>query len=227
MAKAIVLIHSPLVGPSSWRWVANALDELGYRVAVPSLRRGAARGSWQECVQLAASPAREIDGDVVLVGHSGAGPLLPLIAAELARPPTRLVFVDAALPPARGDMALIPDDFADHLRGLAHDGVLPPWSEWFGPDTIAALIPDDERRRDVVADLSEIPLAYFDARLTLPEGWCQAATGAYILLSEVYRADASDAASRGWPTIEMIGGHMDLVTRPTAVADAIRALALE
>lgn len=226
MPPTFVLIHSPLVGPSSWRWVADELNDLGYRVVVPSLRPGASRGGWQQCVQLAASPT-QIDDEVVLVGHSGAGPLLPLIAAERGQPPTRLVFVDAGLPPERGEMALIPDDFAEYLRGLARNGVLPPWSDWFGSDTLAALIPDDNRRREVLADMPALPLAYFEERLTMPEGWSQPEMGAYLLLSEIYRADASNAASRGWPTVEMIGGHMDLVTRPAAVAHAIRAFAPE
>ena len=36
-----VLLHSPLVGPATWRWVAEALRASGHHVAVPDLRRAA------------------------------------------------------------------------------------------------------------------------------------------------------------------------------------------
>jgi RNA-directed DNA polymerase len=39
----------------------------------------------------------------VIVGHSGAGPLLPVIASKVVPPPSQLVFVDAGLPPVSGD----------------------------------------------------------------------------------------------------------------------------
>jgi hypothetical protein len=35
--EAFILVHSPLVGPSTWSPVARALEEGGHRVAVPSL----------------------------------------------------------------------------------------------------------------------------------------------------------------------------------------------
>ena len=227
MTATIVLVHSPLLGPISWRWVADELVELGHRVVVPSIVAGASSGSWEACVERVV--AQEIPGDdqSILVGHSGAGQLLPSIAATITPPPKRLVFVDAALPPEHGQTALVPEKFAEHLRRLARGGVLPPWSEWFGSDVIAALIPDEQRRHEFVADMPEVPLSYFDARITLPEGWSAAANGAYILLSDIYRPDADEAMSRGWPVVEMIGGHMDPVARPTDVATAIHALAVE
>jgi hypothetical protein len=52
-----------------------------------------------------------------LVAHSGAGILLPLIAARIASPST-LCFVDAGLPEAEGDTT--PSrDFLNRLRELA------------------------------------------------------------------------------------------------------------
>jgi hypothetical protein len=39
-----VLIPSPLVGPATWRWVAEALTSAGHDVAVPDLRRAAMTG---------------------------------------------------------------------------------------------------------------------------------------------------------------------------------------
>lgn len=118
----------------------------------------------------------------------------------------------------------MPDSFAEELRPLADEGVLPPWSDWFGPGVIDGLIPDPERRAAVLADLPELPLSFFDARVPMPEEWSAAANGAYILLSETYRPDAVEAASRGWPMVELLGGHLDLVARPAELADALDGL---
>lgn len=54
----------------------------------------------------------------------------------------------------------------------------------------------------------------------MPEGWSRT-SGGYILLSEPYRPHASEAASRGWPVIELLGRHLDIVTRAPEVAAAL------
>ncbi len=176
-------------------------------------------GGWQACVGAVVRDA-PVHDHAVLVGHSGAGPLLPAIARQLDRSPTRLVFVDAGVPPLDGEAALVPDEILDALRALARDGMLPKWSEWFGSGTMEALVPDHGRRAAVLAGLPELPLSYFDGRVPLPSGW-SSADGAYILLSDPYRSDAAEAASRGWPVIELPGAHLDIVTRPAEIADAI------
>ena len=56
------------------------------------------------------------------------------------------VFVDAGLPTDG------PDPFLDRLRDIAEDGLLPPWSTWFGPDVMATLVPDPTRRAEIEAD---------------------------------------------------------------------------
>lgn len=83
-----------------------------------------------------------------------------------------------------------------------------------------ALVPDPGRRAAILADLPELPLSYFAGRVPLPSDW-SSADGAYILLSDPYRSDAVEAASRGWPVIELPGAHLDIVSRPAEIADAI------
>jgi hypothetical protein len=216
---AFVLVHSPLVGPVTWSWVAEELRRRGRRVAVPSARHAVASGGFESFVEAVARDA-VLDLHGVLVGHSGAGPLLPVIASRMDPSPARLVFVDAAVPPESGEVPLVPDGFRDRLRSIAADGWLPKWSEWFGPGAMEKLIPDAGRRAAVVAELPELPLSYFDGRVPMPRGWSGAAC-AYVLLSEPYRSDAAEAASRGWRVIELPGAHLDLVTRPAEIADAL------
>jgi hypothetical protein len=156
----------------------------------------------------------------VLVGHSGAGPLLPVIASRMAVPLVRVIFVDAGVPPATGEASLIPDQMLDSLRMLARDGLLPRWSEWFGPEAMEAMIPDRNRRAAVLAEIPQLPVTYFEGRVRMPGGW-SSVDGAYILLSDPYLSDAAEAASRGWPVTELRGGHLDIVTRPAEVAEAV------
>jgi hypothetical protein len=220
---AFVLVHSPVTGPSTWRWAADELTARGHRVVVPPVPPAATALGWPAFVGAVGALAAGLDSPV-LVGHSGAGPLLPRIGTRVnAR---ALVFVDADVPPEAGDTTLVPGEFLEFLRGLANNGVLPPWSEWFGPDTMRELISDDQTREIVSAELPAVPLSYFEARMAVPAGWMNAHCG-YVLLSEAYANQATQAAAKGWPVARLPGAHLDIVTRPAAIADAILAVAGE
>lgn len=186
---------------------------------IPSLVNAVASGRWQDVVDAVVHDAI-VEGDGVLVGHSGAGPLLPVIASRMLPSPSTLIFVDAGVPPARGEASLISDELLSSLRKLARDGMLPRWSEWFGPEAMEALIPDYDRRAVVLAELPELPVSYFEGRVQMPSEW-SSLDGAYILLSDPYRPDAAEAASRGWSVTELLGGHLDIVTRPAELAEAL------
>src|SRR5438105_14128710 len=97
-----VLVHSPLVGPLTWAPVAEALRQWGHDALVPVLRDtdDDDRPYWQQQVAsvtqtLAAVPA---DRALVLVGHSGAGALLPAIGQTAGHRVAAYIFVDAGLP---------------------------------------------------------------------------------------------------------------------------------
>jgi hypothetical protein len=218
---AFVLVHSPATGPSTWRWVAEELAARGHQVTVPSVPPAATALGWSAFVGAVGALARGLDSPV-LVGHSGAGPLLPRIATRLR--PRALVFVDAGVPPEAGETTPVPAEFLEFLQGLASGGVLPPWSEWFGPDSMREQIPDDHKREIVSAELPPLPLSYFQARVPVPAGWTSTRCG-YILLSDAYAEEASKAAASGWPVVRLPGAHLDIVTRPAAIADAILSVA--
>lgn len=215
-----VLVHSPLVGPGTWRWVAEALSAAGHRVVVPDLRAAALTGRPQELIVAAASAVPSAWPRPVLVGHSGAGFFLPPISEAFDAP--QLVFVDAGLPPPEGP-ATVGGDFLDRLRSLSVDGVLPRWSTWWGDTLMRTLVRDDVRRADVEAEMPEVPLAFYESAVELPGGWTEG-RGAYVLLSEAYRDGAIRARSLDWPVIERLGGHLDLVNEPDAIARVIIGL---
>jgi len=94
-----ILIHSPLVGPYTWRPVANVLQARGHTAIVPKLLDNphATNPYWQQEV---ASVIDQLDvqtlqAPVILVAHSGAGVLLPAIRHAINHPISLCIFVDA------------------------------------------------------------------------------------------------------------------------------------
>lgn len=160
--------------------------------------------------------------DTLVCGHSASGAVLPVIAG-LVSGVRRVVFVDASVPPCEGPTSA-GGDFLGALRGLAADGVLPVWSRWWGEGVLEALVPDDSRRRAIETELPAVPLAFFEAPITLPAGWCDGEC-AFVLLSEFYRSDATRAATLGWPVVERQGAHLDLVNDEEAIAEILVGLA--
>jgi pimeloyl-ACP methyl ester carboxylesterase len=215
-----VFVHGAPAGPATWRWVAEVMTSAGHEVVVPDLRRAAMSGHPAAVVREAVA-ACSTDTDVV-AGHSGAGLVLPAIADSLpasARP--RLVFVDAAIPECEGDARLNPV-VVDLLRPLAIEGVLAPGFLWSGEGGLERLITDSERRARVEAELPELPMTLFEEGLPEAAGWCEWRCD-YLLLSEEMRGEAERARSLGWPVLEVLGNHLDVVNRAAEVAaDLVR-----
>jgi len=209
-----LLVHSPLVGPSTWRGVAETLRREGHRVAVPDLRAAAESGDPDAIVTSAAATGP--GGEAALVGHSGAGFFLPLIAQRLGQRPLRTVFVDAGLPPTEGP-GTASADFLARLRSLAVDGRLPRWSQWWDDRVFAALVPDDARRRELADEMPSVPLELYETPVEFPPGWTERPC-AYLLLSESYRDDALAAKSLGWRVRDRLTGHLDIVSDPESTA---------
>jgi len=216
---SFILTHSPLVGPATWQWVAEELTDRGHQVLTPAVPPEVASAGWSAFADAVGEQAGGC-AHATLVGHSGAGPLLPQIAARLGGEVEALVFVDAGIPPDAGEAELMPEWLMAELRSIAEDGLLPPWSQWFGPDVMQQLVPDDRKRVAVAAELPRLPLSYFEDRVPAPAGWTPVPRG-YVLLSEAYASDADSAEERGWPVARLAGAHLDIVTRPVLVTDAI------
>ena len=110
----LLLVHSPLVGPASWDQIAPHLAEPGWQVTIPDLTSTVATGP-PYCSRQAELVARAAaDQPAVLVGHSGAGPLLAAAGAMIAQVRGYL-FVDAGLPfPGQTWMDTAPPASARH-----------------------------------------------------------------------------------------------------------------
>ncbi len=107
---------------------------------------------------------------------------------------------------------------------MADDGLLPAFSDWFGPGVMKELIPDEERRAIVCGELPRLPVSFFESRVPVPRGWASARCG-YVQLSEPYAGEAAVAASRGWPVLQRPGAHLDMVVVTDAILSVTGRLA--
>jgi hypothetical protein len=224
---AFVLVHSPLVGPTSWRPVAREVERRGRAAVVPSLL-GVAEApapQWRHVPEVVRAATGDLQGPVVLAGHSGAGLLLPAIADALTVEVAALVFVDSFLPPQAGTLELGTPAFMDQLRTLASDGVLPPWSSWFGERAMRELVPDERLRAALEGEMPRLPLSYFEASVPAPDGWSRRPCGYLLLSADPYGPSATAARALGWPVREIHGGrHLAIATEPVPVTDALLEL---
>jgi alpha/beta hydrolase family protein len=217
---AWVLVHSPLVGPATLAPLAQALRRRGRHAVAPSLL-GPATADWRQTVERLAA-ALDASRPIVLVAHSGAGYLVPAMADAITADVVTFVFVDAPIPPTQTSTPLVPAELRPELEALARDGVLPPWSQWFGEGVMEAMIPDAAQRDAIERELPHLPLSYFDAEVPVRGGWDRTPC-AYLLLSpEQYGAAASDAEGRGWATAVLENAdHLSTATRSDDVADVL------
>ena len=216
----IVLLHSPLVGPSTWSSLAPLLRRQGHAVAVPDLTPLMA-GDGPYYSALAEAAATAVADDSILVVHSGAGALVPALAALSAV--RGAVFVDALLPhPGASWFAGVPEPLGAKLRGLAKDGRLPPWHAWWPKGAMEALLPDRSQGAAFIAEQGEVPLAYLDEIAPLLP---LATPSAYLQLSGAYQEDADTVAAEGWPVARLALSHLAMLTHAEDVGAQIMKLA--
>ncbi|MFI9009558.1 alpha/beta fold hydrolase [Actinosynnema sp. NPDC053489] len=217
-----VLVHSPYLGPASLRPLASALAGLGYPVLLLDLRVTVnAAPVHQRLIGVFADAVEDssVEGELVLVGHSGAGPLLPAFADALETPVRGLVFLDADLPtPGLSWRDGAPAERMAHLKAISRDGLMPRWDLWFAPEALSAMVPDVRLLEEIVAEAPEVPLAFLkEPRPTVAwTGPCS-----YVRLSPAYADAAASARERGWPVVELDSHHLGAVTSPEAVAAAL------
>jgi hypothetical protein len=224
MAARLLLVHSPLVGPATWNLVATDLAERGYQVSVPDLT-GTVTAGPPFCLRQAEMIARRASGQpAILIGHSGAGPLLAAAGAIIDQV-RGYIFVDAGLPiPGQTWMETVPPELAAQLREMADDqGWLPPWPQWWGDEALAELVPDPDARRRFAAGCPRLPLAMFEEVHPPAPQWPDA-QAAYLQLSEAYEDEAAKARELGWPVAQRMSHHLAPLTDSALVAESLREL---
>ncbi|RBQ15930.1 hypothetical protein DP939_33560 [Spongiactinospora rosea] len=223
MSLSAALLAGPFLGPAVWEPVAVSLhDEFGVTAMVPAPVPAVADPMAILAALQETLPAQD---DLLLVAHSNAGLYVPALTRAL--PVRGVVFVDAVLPPAKGDVPVAPEGLRELLRGRVDaDGLLPPWTNWWPEDDIAHLFPDTATRKRVEAEQRRMPFDYLTARVELPDGWDRI-PAAYLAFGDTYAEELADAQSRGWPVRTMPGAHLHMLREPRAVAAEIMRLAGE
>ena len=223
---SFVLLHSPLVGPCTWRPVSEVLRAEGHGTVVPELRSPlTVAGTYWERHVRAAVDAVEAGGEaqpLVLVAHSGAGPLVPAIARALDARVAGYVFVDAALPvPGKSRLEAFGETAAaEAFRRSAIEGLVQPWPE----AVLAPLIPDVATRAAFMADCEPMPLAVYEEPLPNVPGWPDARCH-YIRFSDAYAREFAQAMRLGWGVRQFAAGHFHMLEDPPGVARALLDIA--
>jgi pimeloyl-ACP methyl ester carboxylesterase len=234
----VVLAHSPLTDATAWGALPYVLRARGREVVVlditdddgpPFASRYVARAALQALDALGGAPA-------VLVGHSGAGYLLPLLGAARRAARARVsayLFLDAGLPPARptsrlellrvevGDAA--PDLSVQLGAHLADGGTYPDWTD----EDLRAEITDDSTRAALVRSIRPRGEAFFTEPVPVAPDWPDAPCG-FLQLSSSYDGPARQASLRGWPVAgsgePRPGRHFAALVEPDRLADDLGAV---
>lgn len=223
--ERFVLIHSPLVGPSTWSLVADEFRQRGLIAILPALHDSLAikQPYWQQHAASIAKALADVPKSVrlILVAHSGAGPLLPAIRQSIPNPVHAYIFVDAGIPQhdatrldlMRMENAAWANEFQQELE---QGGRFPAWSF----DDLQDVIPDGSLRAEMVSELRPRGLDFFTEPIPVFDGWPDAPC-VYIQFSESYDWDAAQANQFGWPTYKVVAGHFHMLVDAPAVATII------
>jgi hypothetical protein len=221
--KLFVLVHSPLVGPLTWKLVASQMKKRDIKGIVPILSdiTDSNQPFWIQHTQSVLHALAHIPESqpVTLVGHSGAGPLLPAIRQLLATPVHAYVFVDASVPldgASRLDLmkAEEPEWAEQFHQELEHGSRYPTWDF----EDLSEVIPDERLRRQMLAEMRPRALPFFTEPIPVFSGWPDAPC-IYIRFSAPYQKVAARAQEDGWPTYELEAGHFHMLVDEVAVTE--------
>ena len=224
-----ILVAGPPVRAASWDPTATCLRAQGCSVQVPDLlAHHSEPPAWKDWTGHLLDHIDQT-GEVIVVGHSSASPLVADLATRL--PARAVIIVDGDIPPPHGAASPVRPALRDFIRSLTDPtGMLPVWSRWFTGDAPRrALVGLDILAKDPGAfaqfekGLPRLPVDWFDDTIELAD-WSHV-PAACIQTSAIYDHATAEALRRGWPTARLNGTHLDPTLRPVETADAILAMA--
>lgn len=225
----IVLVHGAFADGSSWEGVIERLQKLGHRVVAPA---NPLRGVEVDSSYLA-SVVSQIDGPVLLVGHSYGGAVISNAATD-ALNVVGLVYVAAFAPDTDerlGDLAaeskdsilmtaLVERDYPTGAVGQTAPESLVDPSRF--RETFAADLPEERAAVMAVTQRPVAAAAFSDlsgtpAWKSLPS-WAVVATADKAAGTDIIRTMARRA---GADIVEVESSHVVMVSQPQAVTDVI------
>jgi pimeloyl-ACP methyl ester carboxylesterase len=225
----IVLVHGAFADASSWTGVIERLQHQEYTVVAPA---NPLRGVAADSAYLA-SVVNQLDGPVLLVGHSYGGAVITNAATDAANV-VGLVYVAAFAPDADehlGDVAASSKDSV-LMTALVQRG----YPTGPGGETAPEFLVDPARFRGVfAADLPAQQAAVMAATqrpvaaaafsdVSGPPAWKSLPSWAVVATED--KAAGSDlvrsmARRAGAESVEVEGSHVVMVSQPQAVVDLI------
>ena len=225
----IVLVHGAFADASSWSGVIELLQQQGYTVVAPAnpLRGVAADSAYT------ASLLNQIDGPVLLAGHSYGGAVITN-AATSAPNVVGLVFVAAFAPDEGETLGEVENGSKDSILNSA----LVQYHYPGGPDgetsvefainpallqeAFAADLPAEQTALMAATQRPVAAAGFSDtngppAWKTLPS-WAVVATGDKAAGADVVRSMAERAGAH---IVEVEGSHVIMISQPQAVTDHI------
>ena len=232
----VVMIHGAWHGGWCWAPVAAHLTEKGHTVFAPTMpghgvtarREGVTN---EHCVEALVDYVadRELE-DVILVGHSWAGTVMPTVAAQLGDRARALVFVNAfVLERGECQLDVLPTHYVEPFEALAGsrpDRTLPPppfelWQQSFMQDA------EEGAQRLAHSLLSPTPFGCMESRsavaardLDIPSSYVFCRED--ITLTEEFAFTPRFADRLGQHRlVETAGSHEACLSQPIELAEAI------
>lgn len=224
---SFVLVHGASHGGWCWRRVASLLREAGHEVLTPTLT---GLGESEAALSRDVGLTRHVQDvtvsikqarlqDVVLVGHSYAGMLLPAAASSTRGRVQHVVFLDAFVPRSgQRCFDLMPSEAQAGIRALANsagDG----WR--FPPFDLEVLGVPVEDRPWVQRMLTFHPLLTYDEPTSFsPDVWSEVGGKTYILCTDGAFRPVMDPFAElarkdpAWQYREIAAGHDCMLSAP-------------
>jgi len=224
-----VLVHGAWHGAWCWGTVSDGLASAGHRVSAVDLPCDDPRAGWREYAKAAASGLAEVDDDLVVVGHSLGGGVIPLLAAE--RRVKRLVFL-CSYPPSPGrslDESVQSETALTDPKALAWRDCRDEQGRYVWPDFESAAYGmyhdcPAAAAHAAFASLRPQGVAPFAERWPL-EVWPEVPVTFIVCRDD--RMGNPDALSRvarerfGVEPVELPGGHSPFLSQPAALTEAL------
>ncbi len=235
-----VLVHGAGTGGWLWRRVRSLLTRAGHEVFTPTLtgvgerahllRRDIGLGTHVDDV-VGLLRSEEL-AEVVLVGFSYAGMIIPAVADRLPGQVRRLVYLDAIVTGSgRSMLDAMPPEVREAWQRhvLAGDGWCVPPTPWTRLGRIDRDGASEAEIRRLLARRTPQPLACFTEPLTLARVEAPPPSS-FVYCSDKEPGDplAAQLASlraRGWDCHELPTGHFCMLTMPGATASLLAELA--